>query len=162
MEKKEKASQPSQEAEKVLNGIVNNSKTEVEVRGKKWKVGAVYNDTLDWITNILQNEENPAKVNAKCFAALYLNSFFSLRFFFWIVWRWFYYVRQYTDEEMAPVIAEVKKKVTAKQTMYFVNTISLIDMRTTTQAMTKEEAEHIRRELSGASLGQQQSPHKGA
>lgn len=160
MGKKENVSQPSPEAEKTLVDIVNNNKTEIDVRGRKWKIGAVYNDTLDWITNILQNEDNSAKVNAKCFAALYLNGFFALRLFWWIVWRWFYYVRQYTDEEMAPVIAEVKKKVTAKQTMYFVNIISLIDMKTTTQAMTKEEAARIRRELSGASLGQPQSPRK--
>lgn len=156
MSKNTTTSQPSKEAEKALHEVVNNEKSTIEIRGKKFKVGAIYNDTLDWITDILQNEKKANRVNAKCFAALYLNGYFSLRLFWWIVWRWFFYVKQYTDEDMAPYIAEVKKKVSTQSALYYVNTMSLTDIRTTTMAMTMEEAERFRRELSMANRGRQQ------
>lgn len=157
MSKNTTISQPSKEAKKALREVANNEKSAIEIRGKKFKVGAVYNDTLDWVTDILQDEKTkPNQVNSKCFAALYLNDYFLLRLFWCIVWRWFFYVKQYTDEEMAPYIAEVKKKVSTQSALYYVNTISLIDIQTTTMAMTMEEAERFRRELSMANRGRQQ------
>lgn len=187
---KEKAiTPPSPEAEKELHDIVHNVKTEVKVRDTTFRVGGIYNDTLDKITSILidadaaereesRNEEKMSqsererlersrfvrerKVTAKCAAAIVLNGFFRIRLLWWLVWRWFFYVRQYTDEEFAPLIVELKKKADSERTAFLVNTTFLIDVRTTTMTMTRKEASRIRQELITDGLGRQQSLRKGA
>ena len=187
---KEKAiTPPSPEAEKELHDIVHNVKTEVKVRDTTFRVGGIYNDTLDKITSILidadaaereesRNEEKMSqserehlersrfvrerKVTAKCAAAIVLNGFFRIRLLWWLVWRWFFYVRQYTDEEFAPLIVELKKKAASERTAFLVNTTFLIDVRTTTMTMTRKEASRIRQELITDGLGRQQSLRKGA
>ena len=187
---KEKAiTPPSPEAEKELHDIVHNVKTEVKVRDTTFRVGGIYNDTLDKITSILidadaaereesRNEEKMSqserehlerirfvrerKVTAKCAAAIVLNGFFRIRLLWWLVWRWLFYVRQYTDEEFAPLIVELKKKADSERTAFLVNTTFLIDVRTTTMTMTRKEASRIRQELITDGLGRQQSLRKGA
>lgn len=187
---KEKAiTPPSPEAEKELHDIVHNVKTEVKVRDTTFRVGGIYNDTLDKITSILidadaaEREESRSeekmsqserehlerirfvrerKVTAKCAAAIVLNGFFRIRLLWWLVWRWFFYVRQYTDEEFAPLIVELKKKADSERTAFLVNTTFLIDVRTTTMTMTRKEASRIRQELITDGLGRQQSLRKGA
>lgn len=75
-----------------------------------------------------------------------LNGYFKIKFFYWFLWRWFYYVKQYLEIELHPLIDEGKKKVRAED--YYINTIFLIGMKDTMIAMTREEAERFRQELS--------------
>lgn len=159
-EKKHVGVTPSAEAEKAEWDVVQNTKTEMKVRGITFRIGGVYYDTLDKITTILLKEKDEKKVTAKCAAAIYLNGFFKMRLLWWAVWRWFYYVKQLTDEEMTPVVLEFKKKADSAKASYYLNIISLTDIRQTQMTMTMEEAERFRRELLGASRGQQPPRHK--
>lgn len=152
---------PSKEAEKQEWDIVSNAKTKVMVRDVEFKIGGIYYDTLDKITDIIENEKEEKRITAKCAAAIYLNGYFRLRLFYWLVWRWFYYVKQLTDEEMAPAVMELKKKAESARAMYYLNIISLTDVRQTMMAMTMDEAERFRRELLGGNPGQQPSVRKG-
>lgn len=180
---------PSPEAEKELHDIVNDVKTEVVVRDTTYKIGGIYNDTLDKITSIAIEADaqdrsdlkdidtktdrererierrvriRDRKVSAKCMAAAVLNGYFRLRLLWWFVWRWYYYIRQYTDAEMTNLIVEIKKKVDLERTAFLVNTTFLTDIRTTSMTMTRKEASRIRQELLTDGVGQQQSPRRAA
>lgn len=151
---------PSAEAQKEQRDIVRNEKTAIEVRGTTFRIGGIYNDTLDWITDILTYEKDDKRITAKCAAAAWLNGYFRLRLFWWAVWRWFYYVKQYTDSELQPIIAECKKKADSEQFMYLLNIMSLTDLKTTSMTRTMKEAQPILPELRGALHGAAQSAHK--
>lgn len=150
--------QPTAKDEKLLRSVVNNEKSTIVVRNKKFKVGSLYNDTIDFISDILvKNGDDEAKDRAtrcKAVAAMALNGYFSLRLWHWFLWRWYYYVRQYRDEELQPLITEFSKKVSAMWASYCINTISLTDARNTKMQMTREEAEHFRAVLSSVRNGQ--------
>mgnify|MGYP000113932552 FL=1 len=48
-------------------------------------------------------------MNSKCAAAIVLNGYWKILFFYWFLWRWFFYVMQYSDEELLPLIETGKK-----------------------------------------------------
>lgn len=160
MGKNKNLQDPSAEAQKEQRDIVRNEKDVVEVRGTKFRIGGIYNDTLDWITDILTYEKDDKRITAKCAAAVWLNGFFRLRLFWWAVWRWMYYVKQYTDTELQPIIAECKKKADSDQLMYYLNIMSLTDVKTTAMTRTMKEAQPILPELRGALHGAAQSARK--
>lgn len=159
-------SQPTAADEKLLQSVVNNEKSVVVVRNKKFRVGSLYNDTIDWVSNILVKNGDTADTDratrCKAAAAMALNGFFRLRLFYWFLWRWYFYVRQYTDEELQPLFAEFTKKVSAMWASYCINTISLTDARNTKMQMTREEAEHFRAVLSMAQRGARAQASKEA
>lgn len=152
------SSQPSAEGERLLKSVTDNEKSVVVVRKKKFYVGSLYNDTIDWISGILlktgDNAETDRATRCKAAAAMTLNGYFRLRLFYWFLWRWYFYVRQYGDEELQPLFAEFTKKVSAMWASYCINTISLTDARNTKMQMTREEAEHFRVVLSSVQRGQ--------
>ncbi|MBR6457123.1 MAG: hypothetical protein IKS71_00865, partial [Bacteroidales bacterium] len=47
----------------------------------------------------------------KCACTIVLNSYWSLRLLYPIKWRIWAFLRQYTEEQMEPIIAEGKKKL---------------------------------------------------
>lgn len=134
-----------------LNSIVENKKDVVILRGKKWKVGWIRNRALRKITDIQLNEKDDSKISSKCAAALLLNGYWKILFFYWIVWRWFFYVSQYSNEELLPVIILCKKKVQLEE--FCAVTILLTEMKDTVMAMTREEVDRIRRESFTAQRG---------
>lgn len=151
MAKAKKIEQPGLDAERELNDIVNNSKDIVTIRKRKWKVGWMRNRAKRKMTDILLNEKEDDKVNSKCAAALLLNGYFKIFFFYEILWRWFYYVKQYSDEELLPVIELCKKKVQVEA--YCATTILLTEMKDTIMIMTREEVSRIRQESIMAQRG---------
>lgn len=157
MAKSKVTTQPTIEDEKLLHSVVNNEKSVVMVRNKKFHVGSLYNDTIDWISDIIikngDDEKKDRATRCKAAAAMALNGFFKLRILYWFLWRWYYYVRQYRDDELKPLIDEYSKKVSAMWANYCITTISLTDARNTKMQMTREEAEHFRAVLIGAQRG---------
>lgn len=135
----ENISQPEKEYEILLNDIAESGKDTIELRGKKWRIGWLRNGTKRKITQIFLKEKREDKVGSKCVAALILNGYWKIKFFYWFLWRWFYYVKQYSDVEMIPVVHMCKKKI--QVTGYFVLTILLTGIRDTIMMMTLEEAE---------------------
>ena len=97
------------------------------------------------------NEKQEDKVTSKCTAALLLNGYFKLFFFYWFLWRWIYYIKQYGDDELLPIIEYCKKKVDVEN--YCIATIYLTEMRDTIMTMTREEVRHFLQERRGVQHG---------
>lgn len=151
MAKEQTIKQPSLDAERELNDVINDSKDVIRIRNIRWKVGWIRNRAKRKLTDILLNEQEDDKVNSKCAAALLLNGYFKIFFFYWLLWRWFYYVKQYSDEELLPVIELCKKKVQVEA--YCATTILLTEMKDTIMIMTREEVNRIRQESIMAQRG---------
>jgi len=76
---------------------------------------------------------------------LSLNSWWKILLLYPIKWRIWAYFREYTDEQMTPIIAEGKKKLPL--TAHWMNMAYSVDMRTDWKKMTTKEAEQYRAEL---------------
>lgn len=87
-------------------------------------------------------EEN--KVACKCAALLRLNGYWSIKFLYWLVWRWFYYIKQYTNDELYPYLEECKKKVPVMS--YLMCTTLLTAMMDTKKQMNRAEVNRIQAE----------------
>ena len=109
MKKKKTVNPPTEKEEALLDSIVENSKDTVEIRGRKWHVAWMRNGTKRKVTHIMLTEKEDDKVNSKCAAAIVLNGYWKILFFYWFLWRWFFYVMQYSDEELLPLIETGKK-----------------------------------------------------
>ena len=138
--------QPNEQEQKELNNVVENVATKVKVRNRTFKLRYLHSATIRKVTDIMLADGDDSKVSSKCAAAMVLNGFFKIHLFYWFLWRWFYYVKQYLEFELRPLIEEGKKKDPAED--YYINTIFLIGMKDTMIAMTREEADHFRQELS--------------
>jgi hypothetical protein len=84
-------------------------------------------------------------LSAKTAALIVLNNYWKIKCFYPILWRWFFYVKEYTDEQLSEILATGKKKV--PYIPFLTNTILVTGMRDTMMTMTKEEAERIRQGL---------------
>lgn len=140
--------QPTIDEQRELNSVVEDEISEVKVRNTTYRLRYMRNATIRRITDVMLNEKDDSKVSSKCAALMVLNGYFKIKFFYWFLWRWFYYVKQYLEIELHALIDEGKKKVRAED--YYINTIFLIGMKDTMIAMTREEAERFRQELSTA------------
>lgn len=153
MAKKIKApAEPTLVEERALFGAVENTVEYVMVRDRQ--LG--FRDLCGWarhkITKILLKEDTDEfAVGCKCVAAARLNGYFSILLFWWILWRWYYFVRRYTDSELSDAIALIKKKVAPGS--YYFNTTLLIGMRETMMQMNREEVAASLRAHSTANAG---------
>lgn len=151
MAKRTKApSQPSIEDERTLESIVGNKKEYATIRGKR--IG--FRDLNGWglhkISQIMVDDNaDELTVGCKCVAAARLNGYFKIKLFWWILWRWYAYVRVYTDMELAGAIGLIKKKAEVALVIYSVNTTSLTETRETIMKMNRAEAKATLQELSG-------------
>ena len=145
----ERIEQPDKDAEGVLNSIIDDLPSVVKIPGtrKSYKVRWLKGITSRKITRVLSEEGNDDKISAKVAAAIVLNDYWKLLFFWWLTWRWFYHVKQYDESQLTPLIAEGKKKV--QQGQFYENIMLVIGMRDTIMAMKKEEVERFLREPRG-------------
>ena len=96
------------------------------------------------------------KLQCKTAAIFVLDGYWKLKFRYWYLWRWFYYVRQYDSFDLEELIAEGKKKVPLEQFLKI--TMYLTGAKDTLMMMRTEEAERILRELSGGQSTASVSP----
>lgn len=161
MAKKIKApTQPSLDEERVLFGAVENQTDYVIVRNKRMG----FRDLCGWgrhkITKILLKENGDEfAISCKCLAAARLNGYFSIKLYWWFLWRWYYYVRLYTDSELSDAISLIKKKVAPGS--YLLNTTFLIGMRETMMQMNREEVAASLQELSTGKAGKSAKSDRG-
>lgn len=81
------------------------------------------------------------KLACKAAAIIILDGYWKLKFRYWFLWRWFYYVKQYDNIQLMPILETGKKKVPLQQ-FYFI-TMSLTEAKDTLMRMRTEEAEAI-------------------
>lgn len=145
--------QVSEESQRGYDAVLEGDVAEVQLRGKSVRIGWLCNGTQRKLSHIMSTEEDERKVGAKCAAAIVLNGYWGILLLWWFVWRWYYYVMQYSDAELFPIIDEGKKKVPAQQ--FFVNTMSLIGLRDTMMQMTRDETERALKRFRAEQAGEQ-------
>ena len=137
---KKKLEQPSLDSERLLDEILGDSVELVSMRGRKksYPVRWMKPGTMRKLTHIMLAKDNDAKVSCMSAALIILNDFWKIKFLYPILWRWFFYIKQYTDDELFPIIAAGKKKVPLQT--YLMNITLLTEMKDTIMIMKKEEA----------------------
>lgn len=168
--------QPDIEQQREYVSLRDNSATPVHIRKKmyrlKWVRGGqiaklskllILGKTQDDAPSpedILSDIGESSKLACKAAAVYLLDGYWRLKFLYWYLWRWFYYVRQYDDDDLREVLAVGKKKVPLQQ---FCETImSLIEAKDTLMMMRTREAERILRELSMEQPSPQQKSVSGS
>lgn len=141
MAKEKKIEQPSLEEQALLAEVREDSADVVMLRSTKIRMKWIKACVRRNISNVILKETDESKVGAKCAAIAVLNGYFSIKLFYWFLWRWFYYIKQYTDEEYIPLMSLCKKKLGAKN--YYLLTILVTGMKDTMMAMTRKETEVI-------------------
>lgn len=157
------AKEATLEAKSELVDLMSKQQTSIKLStGKTVKVGYITGYTQDVLDTLivkyekykktLTSDEDTVKGNtytrkfyAKCVAAILINSYFGIKLFWWLKWRYIYYFGKYNGEDYLKIITEAKKKATEQE--YYMGMAFLMDMTTTWTTMTKKEAEEYRHEL---------------
>ena len=154
MAKEKIVQEATHEDEKQLVSVMNNQKDIVTIRGHKYHIGWMHPAVCDWVSALMAKDGNDNKILSQAAALITLNGFWKCHLFYWLRWRWFYYVRQYTSAELAPVIQMAQKKTAqGAATAYLSDMMLLIALSTTKKQMTKEEAERSLHALRSANDG---------
>ena len=179
MEKEPKITQPSVESQRTYASIRDNDATVVSVLGtkKKYKIKWLKNGQIDALSRLLirkgdtddkdghrDNALNAifddSKLACKAAAIYILDGYWKLKFRYWFLWRWFYYIRQYDNVQLQEILDEGKKKVPLTQ--FCVTIMSLTGARATLMNMRTEEAERILQELASAQRQATEKPANGS
>lgn len=142
-----KIEQPADEFRRVLDSIIEAEPEEFEFRGKTRKMGWLHKGTVRRISHVNQKEKSPYKQHCKVCALMMLNNVWKIRFFYWALWRWWYYITDIDEVDILKVLDAGKKKV--QQDAFLLNTILLTAMTDLMMTMTKKEAESIQAEQVG-------------
>jgi len=132
--------QPSIELQNVLDDILSEVPTEYIFRGGKRKLGWLHKGTTRKFTHIELKEKNEWKKRVKQCAVVQLNNVWKIRFFYWLLWRYYYYVIDLDVWEVLGVLNVAKKKI--QSTAFQLTTILATAMTDAMMTMTKVEAEH--------------------
>lgn len=167
MAKKEpKVTQPTEEQQREYLSLRDNNPTIVGIYGtkKKYKIRWLRNCQLEKLSRLLihkkptDNEDDStldvleeivedARLACKTAAIYLLDGWIKLKFY-GILWRWFYYVKEYSTMQLMEILETGKKKIPLTQ--FFLLTMSLTEAKGTLMMMTMKEAEHILQEQSTA------------
>lgn len=142
-----KIEQPSVELQEVLDDILNETPTEYTFRGKKRMLGWLHKGTTRKFTHIELKEKNEWKKRIKQCAVVQLNNVWKIRFFYWLLWRYYYYIIDLDVWEVLGVLNIAKKKI--QSAAFQLTTILATAMTDAMMTMTKAEAEHIQVEQAG-------------
>ena len=85
---------PSLEDEQLLNEVMEDSVTEVAIKGtkKKYKIGWLKKGTMRKMTSVALEKGKDDTLSAKTAALIVLNNYWKIKCFYPILWRWFFYV----------------------------------------------------------------------
>ena len=111
MAEEKKIEQPSVDLQEMLDSVIGDTPTEVVFRGKKHSVGWLRKGTMRRCTNIKMKEKNEWKRNVKICVCILLNNIWKIRAFYWIYWRWLYYIKDVDVVEVLKVLDVSKKKI---------------------------------------------------
>lgn len=162
MAKTKVPAQPTLEDERELEAVVDNDKEYATIRGRRIGFSNLNGWGLHKISKIMVREGgDELSIGCKCLAAARLNGYFKIKLFWWILWRWYAYIRAYTDIELTPAINLIKKKVGIALGVYSYNTTLLIGMKETIMKMNRQEAKAILQELSTDKAGKSAKNDRG-
>lgn len=142
-----KIEQPNVELQEVLDDILNENPTEYTFRGKKRMLGWLHKGTTRKFTHIELKEKNEWKKRIKQCAVVQLNNVWKIRFFYWLLWRYYYYIFDLDVWEVLGVLNVAKKKI--QSAAFQLTTILATAMTDAMMTMTKAEAERSQAEQAG-------------
>lgn len=156
----ERVEQPSYDAQQLYLSMISNDADEVGIlrTKKKYKVRWLKNGQLEKLSRLLLHkktiDENKTtgsevmdailedtKLACKASAIIILDGYWKLKFRYWYLWRWFYYVRQYDNIQLHEILEVGKKKVPLNQ--FYATIMSLTEAKDTLMRMRAKEVETI-------------------
>lgn len=180
MAKKEpKIDQPTDAMQREYLSLRDNNPTIVSILDtkKKYKIRWLRNGQLEKLGRLLIHKKandnddrvdidlldeirDDAKLACKTSAIYILDGWLKLKLFYWFLWRWFYYVKEYRAIQLSQILEVGKKKIPLTQ--FYIITISLTEAKDTLMMMTTREAERTLREQSLAHNSQTGSNSNGS
>lgn len=146
--KSEAIKEASLEDKQMLLSITHNKPDVVQVRGRNFEVRWTHPSVADWISDLMASKGNDGKILCQSAALIVLGGFWKCHLLYWLVWRWFYYIRQYSAAELSPIIGMAQKKTAEVGAVAYLNAMMFLTaLDTTNKLMTKEEAKRSLQEL---------------
>lgn len=114
---KEKIEQPKLDVQEVVSNLMEQEPETVVVCGKKHRIGWLKKRTVRKFSHIMVKDKDPWRRNVKVCACILLNNkhglvtWFLLWAWYWMYWRWLYYVRDIDQVEVMGVLDASKKKI---------------------------------------------------
>lgn len=158
--KEPKVEQPSVDIQQVYLSLIANDAEEVEIlrTKKKYKIRWLKNGQLEKLTRLLLHKKTidesmttgsevmdaileDSKLACKAAAIIILDGYWKLKFRYWYLWRWFYYIRQYDNIQLHKILDVGKKKVPLNQ--FYGTIISLTEAKDSLMRMRAREVEVI-------------------
>jgi hypothetical protein len=158
--KEEKKEQPTFDAQAVYLSLVNNDAEEVTIlrTNKKYKIRWLKNGQIEKLSRLLLHKKDlddntttgsdildsileDSKIACKAAAIIILDGYWKIKLRYWLLWRWFYYVKQYDNIQLEPILESGKKKVPLIQ--FFRTITSLTEARDSLMRMRAKEVETI-------------------
>lgn len=139
----EKIKQPEVDIQELVSDLMEQEPETVAVAGHVHKITWLKRRTIRRFSHIMLKESDAWRRNVKLCACVLLNNrnglitWFLLRFWYGIYWRWLYYVRDMDQVEVMGVIAASKKKIQSEPLA--VATILATAMMDTMMMMAKHE-----------------------
>ena len=171
--------QPSMDVQQLYLSLISNDGEEVEIlrTKKKYKIRWLKNGQLEKLTRLLLHKKTidekkttgsevmdaileDCKLACKASAIIILDGYWKLKFRYWFLWRWFYYIRQYDNIQLSKILEVGKKKVPLNQ--FYGTIMSLTEAKDTLMRMRTEEVETILQEQSMAVRSQTESNDSGS
>lgn len=134
---KKEVKQPSIDLQIALDEILSETPTEYTFRGKKRKLGWLHKGTTRKFTHVELKEKNEWKKRVKQCALVQLNNIWKIRFFYWLLWRYYYYIIDLDVCEVLGVFDVAKKKI--QSAAFQLTTILATAMTDAMMTMTEAE-----------------------
>lgn len=177
-DKEQKVEQPSVDAQQLYLSLIANDAEEVEIlrTNKKYKIRWLKNGQLEKLTRLLLHKKSvdedktsgsevldeileDSKLACKAAAIIILDGYWKLKFRYWILWRWFYYVKQYDNIQLHKILEVGKKKVPLNQ--FYGTIMSLTEAKDSLMRMRAREVEATLQGLHTEALSQTASSGNG-
>ena len=171
--------QPSIESQSLYSSLINNDADEVGIlrTKKKYKIRWLKNGQLEKLSRLLLHKKSiddqtttgsdvmdaileDNKLACKAAAIYILDGYWKIKFRYWYIWRWFYYVRQYDNIQLHQILEVGKKKVPLNQ--FFLTITSLTGAKDTLMRMRAKEVEATLQELSMVARSQTENNASGS
>lgn len=168
--------QPSEESQLLYQSMVHNDADEIEIlrTKKKYKIRWLKNHQCDKLSRLLLHKKSvglssgldvlgevleDSKLACKAAAVITLPGFWRIHLLYWFRWRWFFYIRQYDNIQLDPLLEMGKKKIPLIQ--FYRTIISLTEAKDSLMRMRAKEVDSTLRGLSMAQHSQTENSGNG-
>ena len=178
-EEEEKIEQPSIDAQQIYLSLISNDAEEVGIlrTKKKYKIRWLKNGQLEKLSRLLLHKKTidettttgsevmdaileDNKLACKAAAIIILDGYWKIKFRYWWLWRWFYYISQYDNIQLHEILEVGKKKVPLNQ--FYATIMSLTEAKDSLMRMRAKEVETTLRGLNMAVPSQTENNDSGS